>query len=1003
MLAPSFSATTLEELIMRYITLLKKEQKLLGDEALPLEDFLDLVKRVLHQCKNPEQCLSKLKTFYGDSTEPTYKANEIKDIQLVSQIYSVDTTTLQHEIDKMTKPIIGDWYADLNQIKDLLMKNEYTVTPDSFDSYELYFQWRTKEINEIDSLVKGRPARGGVIPQYPKSSFEELLQKVFTNYGLTQCLHLIDKCCKYWRIEKNTRAVLIHKVANNTILNTEIYDAQASEQIFGMCSEVDLIWAKDDKAQWDLNWQESTTKLMNSLRSKIQDIYTYPKFTPLLQIYYTYIEATPRKWFKRFRNTLLSTTEAKYVEFLQLVPRDSSLSLQHIQEVSHRIYETIKSLQKKYPKPLLDELSIPKECGLMFIQFFSQDATNMLKHIAHYSLNEQADCAEALDTYLELKHLKGIHVQLINDPFPMKLEKLFFQYLDEFADNTGEKFIPIIEGAISSDDFKPLDHDNGRLYSSSVLDIYKMVNETWSLVKGYHWGNDIQLAYVYTKLLKGVSESIGIYCSKLVSKVDEDLRDVAEVSTDKRKSLWSFKNDSQVPTSYNFKLETCVMLNDLSELLNQLIELEHNVNPENVQRILHDTLENIEQKGGSNMFTVRIIEAQNIKPSDGLADTYISVMNTSTRKEIGKTKLVSKTLNPRYDQVFEVETREPVTLSFSLWDKSSHYDNLIGRTILSLDPSKFNANGEPVLITKDLDVQGSLNMEVFLESEQNDAIFYIGKAHRTIVRSMDMVISKIVDKLSVFITHCLSRQTLKLCSTTEVDSVNDSIAPLFEYLNANLQTLAMNLTPELLIKVMIQAWSVVLDTIDNLVLPPLSSANALLANSKWSLNMLNRTLPGYGKMLSLQEIKFVRIWLVSLCEFFHNEGEGPPLLVLQNLHYHKLSEIVEYYDISAEKLRRLIDEWTPRCINAIKERNFMVDDSLRRSETIVAHGTKKNRERSQSHAKQQVSQLDLEDVVLRVLLCKDERDFVHKRLKERERVMKSVATERLAKLSMRAR
>ena len=1000
MLAPNFRIYTLEELIMAYITLMKKEQKLLGEDALPLEDFLDVVKRVLKRCKSPEQCLLKLETFYGEACNPTYKVSQIRDSQTLIHVYALDPVNLQREVDSMPKLTLSNWYGDLTTIKQQLTSNTYRVNPDSFDTPELYFEWRNIQISEINGLMKGKAMGGGVIPQDPEMALQDLIKHMFTNDTLYGGFPLVEKCCKYWRIDQNSRNVILHKVANETVLKSDFYSTELSEKIFTICSDVDPLWTKHNKSENDANWDESLNRLMMELRSTLQDIFTFPKFSPLLQIYYSFFQEIPSpRWMKRLKNTLLSTTEKKYVEFLQSVPRDNSLSFNHIEDVSYKIYEMVRTLQKRYPKPLLDQINIPRECALLFIRFFGEDTKNMLKHIEHYALKSPVNNVEAMDCYSQLNQLRDVYSQISKDPFPIELEKRFFQYFDEFTDDIGENFIPVTERAIEADNFQPMDRDAGRMFSQSALDVKKMVNEMWSLVQKYHWKNDIQLAYVYTKLLKHFSQSISTYCFTLISKVEHDLRDPVTVE-DKRKSLWIFKNNTQVPQPFNFKTETCVVLNDLSELVHQLVQLEMTINPEQVRRILHDTLENVAQKKGSSVFTIRVIDAENIKSSDANSSTYVSINNTSTKMEIGSTTLSTNTINPRFDQIFELETHEEVKLSFSLWEKSSsQYDKMIGRALVFLNPERFSPNGEPVSMTKDFDIQGSLNLEISLESEKNDAIFYMGKAHRTILRSVDMVISKIVDKFSVFITQCLSRDTLKLCSSADPASAYNALEPLYDYLNANLQTLAMTLTPELLIKVMLQSWNIVLDTLDSLALPPLSASRKLQLNNKWTFTVIDRGIPGYGKVLTLDEIKVIQLWLDSLVEFFHNNGNGPPLTVMHNKHYKKLHQIVEYYDMSATRLKNLVDEWTPACISAIKERNVMLDDPFKRSGTIVAFGSKKRRE--QSTPKSQSTQLDLEDAVLRILICKDERDFVHSRLKERARVLNSVATERLAKLAMR--
>lgn len=105
-------------------------------------------------------------------------------------------------------------------------------------------------------------------------------------------------------------------------------------------------------------------------------------------------------------------------------------------------------------------------------------------------------------------------------------------------------------------------------------------------------------------------------------------------------------------------------------------------------------------------------------------------------------------------------------------------------------------------------------------------------------------------------------------------------------------------------------------------------------------------------------------------------------------------------------------------LKSIRERNFLGDEvgndikkrstTIARSKTVLAYGSSKRRAEVKKAMKDKDQdlghiQIFTEDIILRVLLAKDQKEFVARRLKERERIAKSVATERMARLAVEGR
>lgn len=1118
-----------EELTVVFVRLATKEIQLYTGKTDIKSDvynqtavFVKILISILQTQKNGEISIRKLQDYTNslkpanssksvDSKEspgvtylkPSYRLSEISSAQLLGALFKIDEVKLQQDIirlkDVATEPYL---YADLNKRLSLLKANEDVFNPDDFDTHEAYFAWKKAEDKDLRALTESIPLTEAnrvkvtsqeftFIPADSRGSLTELLIRVLEyGYNVAQdtlitnaTKNIVDKCCKYWRVNTVSEACILYQAAHLSILKSVDNEVSidATEYLFGAFSRLlgdsdPFTWSKPDKKLWITNLSNTYIQIMASLRILLTAIYAEkaPKLSPILRLLYSYVErdplfdvilksGLPQKWLKRLRNSLLATTEQKYIEILRIIPTDSSLGLVHVKEASEGIYKQIQLLQKKFPKPLLDEIYISNEAAYLFIKLFTEDVSNMLAHIEHYSVKsgKSVNYADALETYQELKYLREVYGQVAPRKlkFGLDLEKFFYKYLDELCLVSSRKMLPVVQEAIQHDTFEPLDLNGGRGFSSSVLDIFKMFNETFAMFRAYGWENEVHIAVIYTKLLKSVSDSLVYYSARMMSLIVSDLADEsptapssAKKAQNRKSGAWIFNemkaavaNVSKVdiPEPFNFKSRTCVILNNLSEMLKMLIDLENQVDPENISAKAKN-ISSQSPKSLHNLFTIRVKNAENVKScgSDGLSSTAVILIDGHLKKEIGKTKIVPKTLNPVWDEEFEVETASDnlKVISATVWDHSSKFGShdLCGRALLQLDPKKFRNDGIPEEIVRDLDIQGTICFEVSLESEKNDAIFSIGRANRSLARTMERTYTLIVDKFSRFITFAISRNTLKtICGNNGArkptkEEAYDAIVPLFDYLNQNLQVLAAVLNNDILLKVMVQAWKVLLTSADNLLLPALASvrnSNLLSkSNATWQNSLSNAVanvtntinVAGFGRVLSHNEVDTVFVWLNALCyDFFHNDGAGPPLEKLKNERYQTLLLVPNYYDRDVQFLRSEVERLTPIVLKSIREKNFLGDEkpgsnartrsnTIARSKTVLAYGSAKRRDEVKKaiHDFDEHTnhfQISTEDIILRVLLAKDQKDFVARRLKERERVAKSIATERMARMAVEGR
>lgn len=916
--------------------------------------------------------------------------------------------------------------------------------------------------------------------------------------------NLLQLCARVWRIDYPTRAVSLFTAAHlSGLLIDPLFatdskelgpiDMQTTKSVLHACKRTledgKLDW--DDKHMWSQKDQDEWVRYLGytysdnfyTLKDNLSIVLSKnvtPKFGPYLEFLGDYIESDAlfpklaqlgivQKWEKKLSRTFLRTSEALYVELLALLPRDDTVSVIHVLDIADKLIENIKFLQKKYKQPLLGFLHVGKSYAAVVTGMFASDSKNILKHIqAHAKARgEFLNYGDALEIYKSLCEIRSIHNQVSpKSVFNFDLEKFFYPYLESWVAESSDKIKSFVENALVEDKFEPMDiEDDSKKYSSSVHDIFTLIKHYLGILKGLSWQNEFQLAKIYTLLIKSISNCCLLYANEISEMVLKDLSEEAESKTETVKppeqSGWlaevkSIVNNIQyggqkIPEEpVNFTPRTCIGLNNLSAMIQHLAKLEELLDPESISSEVTKSNPSSKNYYKSHIFTIRVVKAENLCSSSERSTIrpYVTIVDTQAKKMRARTRTL-QTENPEWDEEFEITlpANTPVTLSTTVWEEKFGTHGVCGRALVQLEPRKFKHDGIPQEIYLDLDPQGRLLIEIAVESEREDAIFAMGRAHRALKRSQQRLTKLIVAKFSNFIKLCFSRQTLRsVCGNSgntkpTQAQMDEAMLPLYNYLNMNLLVLAQYLTKELLLSVMLEAWNVVVSCADELLLPKLASAKIIqhsLSGAKgkypssgnlkmgWQsavsavANVTNSISHlGFGKTLTNNEIETVIAWLNFLCfDFFHNEGNGPPIHDLKNEQYQSLLLIPVYYDSENLFLKQEVERLSPAYLQTLRDKNNMYvashhgsaanlrsrAGSIARSLTIRANATAKARAKAEKEKRELLSdplaaQTSAENIILRLLLIKEEKQFVARRVEQRERLAHTIATERLAKVA----
>ncbi|TKA70351.1 hypothetical protein B0A55_08502, partial [Friedmanniomyces simplex] len=579
----------------------------------------------------------------------------------------------------------------------------------------------------------------------------------------------------------------------------------------------------------------------------------------------------------------------------------------------------------------------------------------------------------------------------------------------------------------------------------------------------------------YAKFMTAVSKSIGKgvarYCEllegKFAKEMDRQTPEQESRSQQTQREKWvTAARDAWMTGGkggagmkiepFQFWPESFVKINDVEFATLQLDKLEKEINVDAcadvVNRLDPPPPVNVRARGGGSkfMFTIKIIEAEDLKAGDanGSSDPYV-VLGDEYQKRLAKTRTVYQSLNPRWDETVDILTTGPLNVIATVWDWDMLGDHdCLGRTSLKLDPSHFN-DYLPREYWLDLDTQGRVLVRVSMEGERDDIQFYFGKAFRTLKRTERDMARKVTDKLSSYIQQCLSRRTLRaLLSQGTIGGVNinqakgyfsklagrpmgaansqtgattpsggptpldvsNALKPLLNYFDDNFAIMKQTLTDTAMITVMTRLWKEALVTLETLLVPPLSDK------------------PSAQKPLGQQEVDIVYRWLRILFDFFYAYDEedkhahGVPLDVLKSPKYHDLQNLNFFYFESTDNLVRTSDgiaQATARrqSETAVKLNRLSapaagfshmasttgLNAGARRTKSIMMSrnlGTM----RQAKQAKRAEAQADPnDDMILRILRMRPEAEkYLKDRSRQKERLAAAAAAEAIVRQSLMA-
>ncbi|OAA61188.1 c2 domain containing protein [Niveomyces insectorum RCEF 264] len=694
--------------------------------------------------------------------------------------------------------------------------------------------------------------------------------------------------------------------------------------------------------------------------------------------------------------TLHDRAAAAYRDFLDThIPREhDDWDFSHVVSLGRAVVALCERTRKRYRKSP-EILGVSPLHALVSTVFpsFEQDAQAIIERVIEAAKGRglEVNMQDGFDLYKELVDIRRLHVEsLPGQPFAFHIEALLEEFVWRWIRGTQERMEAIVEEAIKLDPFQVRgpehhagsgpgaaangqsgrDRDNGgavptddERHSVSIVDMFQAFNQSLAQINQLQWADAVHHAKFMTALAKAFTAGIGRYCELVEQRFAKEMdrlseQELADVQKSTQDRWIQYARDALTSREkvepFQFYPESFVKLNNIEYAMQELDKLEKAMDVDGCAETLrraNGPPKPVDRRNAKYVFTIKIVEAEDIKACDptGTSDPYV-VLCDEYQKRLAKTRIIMRTLNPRWDESVEITVSGPLNLIATIWDYDTFGDHdFVGRTSLKLDPIHFG-DYLPREFWLDLDTQGRLLLRVSMEGERDDIQFHFGKAFRHLKRTERDMVRKVTDKLTAHISASLSQETLRGLlagpglassmasfwpmkravtntslgggsgssggsgsggpgggalnghsnSTTKAKprgpavtqaKIEESLRPLFVYFDENFAIMNRTLTHATMNAVMTRLWKEVLLAIESLLVPPLSDK------------------PSAQRALTEAELDVVYKWLELLFDFFlvpdeHGVAQGVPAHLLKTPKYHELVSLNFFYFETTENLIR---------------------------------------------------------------------------------------------------
>lgn len=378
-------------------------------------------------------------------------------------------------------------------------------------------------------------------------------------------LELLTELCVRWRIPQFSRLVLFLDVAAQKFLDQEIgldeldtsfefVKNPPSESKRSSTHSHSVSLASFDQSHWTIQdfalYRQILLNIHDALLRDLYDLLQHcydskpPSPGPVLLILENHIHADTsfsqgpgelEAYKGELAEGLRSKAAMVYRGYLEAeVPQNQEeWQFYHVVQLGKAVVKLCERIQKRYrknpeimgvnPLTILVETMFPS---------FENDAGDLIQRILHVAQtkNSEVDLQDGFDLYRELVEIRRIHhAALPERPFAFHIEDVLADFVWRWIRVAESKMVELVDQAIKQDQFQvrsehpELPATDDERHSVSVIDIFRLFNQTADQIFHLEWDDDVQYAKFMTALAKSFGVGLARYCEIIEQRFSKEM------------------------------------------------------------------------------------------------------------------------------------------------------------------------------------------------------------------------------------------------------------------------------------------------------------------------------------------------------------------------------------------------------------------------------------------------------------------------------------------------
>lgn len=380
-----------------------------------------------------------------------------------------------------------------------------------------------------------------------------------------ESISLLAELCVRWRLPGFSRQILFLDVAAQKFLDQEIgleeldtafefvkhpppdtKRGHTRSHSVSLSSLTPSHWTVQDFALYRQILSSLHEALLRDLYNILQHCYDTkpPSPGPVLTVLESHINSDPsfskgpeelEAYVEQLSEGLHAKAAAVYRGYLEAeIPQNQEeWQFYHVVQLGRSVVKLCERIQKRYRKNP-DIMGVNPLTILVETMFpsFENDAGDLIRRILHVAQtrNSEVDLQDGFDLYRELVEIRRIHhAALPGRPFAFNIEETLSGFVWRWIRVADSKMLELVDQAIKQDHFQVRsDHpeqpatDEER-HSVSIIDIFRLFNQTANQIFQLEWDDDVQYAQFMTALSKSFGIGLARYCEVIEQRFSKEM------------------------------------------------------------------------------------------------------------------------------------------------------------------------------------------------------------------------------------------------------------------------------------------------------------------------------------------------------------------------------------------------------------------------------------------------------------------------------------------------